>query len=716
MIRHILYDKERSEYISKKTKMKKCELIKEFTFGDTSVFYLTDADGHVGMTFVPASLAGCADPYAHEIEPLVQLYVRGDDFAGGYANGLTSSGASSTYLMRYAGQTVTEGNGAVAVKTRMKDGRGYALEHILTYKAGDRAFAVKTVFENGSGSPAVLEVLSSFSFGGLTPFGNTRDTDRMFLHRARSWWSAEGKTESGTLIDYHLEPSWSRHGARCEKFAQIGSMPVRKFFPFIAAEDREAGVTWAVQLACPSSWQMEARRQRDELCLTGGLADYETGHWTKTVPPGGSFETPAAYLTVGAGGLDPVSQRLQDLHETPCGRTDGPLPVIFNEYCTTWGNPTAENVKKCVDALRGHGVDTFVIDAGWYGPADWWSGVGDWNVSETKFPDGIDKTADLIREAGMRPGIWFEMETASSGSAVAREHPDFFLTRNGFPVNTGRMFFDFRNPEAVEYLREKVIRFLRENGFGYLKTDYNDTTGLGCDDDSGDGLGEGLRRNTLASQDFWRAIRREVPDIQIENCASGGHRLEPSMMALADFASFSDAHECVYIPVIAAHLHRLIRPEQSQIWAVLRKTDSIRRINYSLVNTLLGVMCLSGDIFDLSTEQWETVDRAVAFYRDVSPVIRNGESSFFGEISDGFAHPEGWQAVVRTDEKSGRTLAVLHTFGGPLPERVTIPVKAARIDAVLSGENNGVRLTDDGNGLEISVRANFEAVAVSLSR
>ncbi len=694
--------------------MKKLNLLKCRELGDMAVSYFTDDGGHVGMSFVPAALADRADPASHDLEPLVQLSIRGDGLPSGYASGLTTSGASTTYGMVFKGQTVTEKDGVTVIETRMEDGRGYAVIHLLTYRAGDRAFAVKTVFENGSDKPAVLESLSSFSFGMLTPFGDTRATDRMILHRARTWWSAEGKVESGSLIDYHLEPSWSRGGVRCEKFSQIGSMPVRHYFPFLAAEDREAGVTWAAQIACPSSWQMEARRQRDELCLTGGLADYETGHWSKTVLPGESFETPSAFLTVGIGGLDPVSQRLQDLHVTPAGRTDAPLAVLFNEYCTTWGNPTEENVKKCVEALRGHGIDTFVIDAGWYGKTAWWSCVGDWDVSEAKFPNGIEKASETIREAGMRPGIWFEMENATANSEVAKNHPDWLLHRNGFPVNTGRMYFDFRRPEVREYLRERVIRFLRDNGFGYLKVDYNDTIGLGCDDPDGDTLGEGLRQNQLASQDFWRAIRREVPGIQIENCSSGGHRLEPSMMALSDYASFSDAHECVHIPVIAAHLHRLIRPEQSQIWAVLRKTDSIRRIHYSLVNTFLGVMCLSGDIFDLSAEQWETVDRAIAFYRDVSPIIRNGESAFTGEVFDGFAHPEGWQAVVRTEKKTGRTLVVLHTFAGALPEKVRVPVKASRIDAVLTSEDNGIRLTGDGE-LEIEIRANFEAVAAALS-
>ena len=84
-------------------------------------------------------------------------------------------------------------------------------------------------------------------------------------------------------------------------------------------------------------------------------------------------------------------------------------------------------------------------------------------------------------------------------------------------------------------------------------------------------------------------------------------------MAVSDMASFSDAHECAEIPIIAAALHRVILPAQSQIWAVLQASDSIRRINYSLINTFLGVMCLSGDVIHLSEEQWRKTEEGMAF-------------------------------------------------------------------------------------------------------
>ena len=82
---------------------------------------------------------------------------------------------------------------------------------------------------------------------------------------------------------------------------------------------------------------------------------------------------------------------------------------------------------------------------------------------------------------------------------------------------------------------------------------------MGCD--GAESMGEALRRKVYASQKFFEKIREEIPGIVIENCSSGGHRLEPSMMQLCSQASFSDAHEIKSIPLIAANVQRVIRPE-----------------------------------------------------------------------------------------------------------------------------------------------------------
>ena len=155
-------------------------------------------------------------------------------------------------------------------------------------------------------------------------------------------------------------------------------------------------------------------------------------------------------------------------------------------------------------------------------------------------------------------------------------------------------------------------------------------------------------------------MRTEIPELVIENCSSGGHRLEPSMMEISSMASFSDAHEIVSIPLIAANLLYLVRPDQNQIWSVLRASDSIDRLHYSMCATLFGRMGLSGDVYDMSDEQWATVDEGISFYKKVADVIKNGTLKLRIAEPKYYNAPEGGQLVIR--EYENRTLLVYHRF------------------------------------------------------
>jgi alpha-galactosidase len=673
-----------------------------------------------GLPYIDA-IPDAGEAPAYVIDSLAQVKIVGDPYPGAFAQGHTMRNSPSVDAFRFIDQTVFHENDENIILTKLGSSHGHRIEHRISWHEGDAAFIVTTTFFNDSDQPVTLEMLSSFSLGGITPFHSADAPGRLRVHRFRSVWSAEGRLETQGIEQLHLERSWSGAGAFSERFGQVGSMPVRRWFPFVAVEDTEAGVVWGAQLAWAGSWQMEIFRQHDDVCISGGLADREFGHWHKTLQPGESLETPPATLACVHGGLDELCDRLTAMQARAVNRQpkiEQDLPIVFNEWCTTWGDPSQDKVTAIAKCLTGSDTTFLVIDAGWYknDTSDWNSGHGDWVPSSKLFSEGLAKTAALIREQGLIPGLWFEMETVGCSSA-AFSLVDHLLQRDGIPVTVRqRRFWDLNDPFAVDYLTEKVIDLLESCGFGYLKVDYNETIGLGCENGGAESLGEGLRRHTLGIYRFFEKIRERLPDLVIENCSSGGHRLEPSMLARTAMSSFSDAHELVEIPIIAANLHRLILPRQNQIWAVLHQADSDQRLRYSLAATFLGRMCLSGEIDRLDENQWEIVRAAQQLYRKAAPIIKNGTSRRFGSLGESWRYPEGWQAVVRTHENGKSALVVFHVFSRSQAS-VDVPLPLG------NGWHIQEKFLDAGGGcgifnefLVFRPKADFSAAVILLAR
>ncbi len=696
------------------------EIISEYRLGDMVARYMTDENKGAALWLLPFAMPSPKGTKEHEkLDSLVQLKIVGDVYNDGYGMGRSMRDGESVRLLTYQRQEYEETQSHIRIHTYMLAEGRYEVVHTLSYKKGTPYIRIYCTLTNIADAAFNLEMFESFSLSGLTAYLDKDGHEQMVLHRIRSVWSEEGRLDSIALEDMQIEPSWGFTTVRCEKYGQTGSYPVHQFFPFGAIEDTTNHIFWGAQIAHPASWQMEVYRKDEGLSLSGGLADYEFGHWMKTIAPGELFTTPEAIVSVAqTDSLDVFCGRLtqaalEGIEQAPVSEQN--LPIIFNEYCTTWGNPSHENIVQIVDAIKDKGFSYFVIDCGWFKEDDvpWYKSMGDYEISSTLFSDGLDKTVDYIKESGMIPGIWFEIENVGSAAKVYH-FTDHLLKRNGHTLTTYvRRFWDMRDPWVEEYLTEKVIGTLQDYGFGYMKIDYNENIGIGCD--GAESLGEGLRQNIEASVAFIEKVKKEVPGIVIENCASGGHRLEPFLMSKTSMASFSDAHECVEIPVIAANLHRVIHPAQSQIWAAIRETDSLQRIAYSVANTFLGRMCISGDVTNLSTGQWDLIDRGMDFYRLIVPVIKNGQSYLYGQRNKSDRHPRGWQAVVRMQE-NGDAYVVIHTFEGELPKRIEIslPVGCAiNIEAVYSDTNPNIYVED--NRLYYYPDNNWKAVAAFLT-
>ena len=703
----------------------------DYILGNITLRYIRDdVTNHVSMVLLPKGRESCFEMRrpvmrmrdnicnAWDVGALCHLALR--HHAQGNGAGNTLKYGESTERLRFRSQENIKKDNVNSIITLLEAEEGYCIKHTVTYTEGESGIEIETEFQNHSGKTLTLDMITSFSLDNLSPFQTDDAPYKLKLHRFRCGWSLEGKHQEDTVEELNLEGTWFRAFPESERYGCLGSHTVKRWFPFGCVEDIEAGVFWAVQLEAASSWQMEFSKDGDCYSLSGGVADCEFGGWWKKIPAGSSFQAPKAYVSVSGRGLWDVCQNITDMFHKYVDmqpQCEQELPVIFNEWCTTWGKPTEKGILALADILKETPVSYLVVDAGWsrkeIEDGDPQGGNGEWECDTDKFPHGFKYLARRLKEIDLKLGIWMEFEVTTKGANVHSSiYDSMHLYRNKEVIQTGkiRRFWDFRQPGVTEYLKKKVLDFLKDNEILYLKVDYNGSIGCGCD--GAESPGEGLRQQMQAVHGFFDILREEYPELVIENCASGGHRLEPSMEKITAMSSFSDAHECQEIPYIAANLHQLLLPRQSQIWAVLSPELTMQEIQYRLISGMLGRLCLSGPIQDLSKEQWREVKQAMHFYENVKGIIRDGRSRLVRSGRNNQHHLEGAQILFR--EMEGRILLVYHAFskppasiGGRLPEGnwniVDTVGKRCRIE--IQKEN-----------IEIRTQGSWEACAVYLER
>lgn len=702
----------------------------EYQLGSLQLIYMTDEENeHTSMVLLPEGKYPVfgqrremlrhrdIECKAWDVGSLCHLSLRHHPQGNGAGN--TLKFGESTERLRWKSQEKIEYGNQIEIVTLMEADEGYQIRHTVTYTKGEQGIEIETAFINRTGRTVTLDMITSFTLDNLSPLQTDDAPYKLKLHRFRGGWSLEGKHTEETIEELNLESTWFRGFPESERYGVLGSHPVKRWFPFGCVEDTEHHIYWAAQIEGNSSWQMELTKDGDCYSLSGGIADCEFGGWWKNVENEEVFVLPKAYISVSDKDLWDVCQNITDLFHKKVNQQpecEQKLPIIFNEWCTSWGNPTHDSMLAVAEKLYGLPVSYLVIDAGWSKKLvedhDPQGGNGEWECDGNKFPQGLLPLSRQMKKMGYHLGIWMEFEVTTEGAAVhSGTYDAMHLYRNGEIIQTGkiRRFWDFRKSEVVEYLKEKVIDFLRDNEIYYLKVDYNGSIGCGCD--GAESPGEGLRAQMQAVYRFFAEMRQELPELVIENCASGGHRLEPMMMGVTAMSSFSDAHECQEIPYIAANLHQLILPRQSQIWAVISPELSIREIQYRLVSAMLGRFCLSGEITKLNQEQWKEVEQAVQFYEKVKGVIRDGRTSLFRNSTDNQHHLRGAQALVRQG-KDGNMLLVYHAFEAP-PEKLegVLPEENWAIVDAIGAE---YKVTIEESHFEIITQNAWEAFALYL--
>nr|WP_322724284.1 alpha-galactosidase [Streptomyces spongiae] len=489
----------------------------------------------------------------------------------------------------------------------------------LTSPTGLPVLRSRVRLRNEGTEPLVVQSVSSLLLGGLP------SPDALDVHRARNDWLAECRwyTEPlrDTVADINVDAH--QHDSRAALvLTGRGSWPTDGHLAMGALTERGSGRTWAWQIESPAGWRWDLGEHAHGTHLAlNGPTDAEH-QWRVRLAPGDEFTTVPAALALGSG-LDDAMGALTSYRRAV--RRPHPdhtaLPVVFNDYMNTlMGDPTTEKLLPLIDAAAEAGAEYFCIDSGWYDDdtEGWWDSVGEWLPSPRRFPGGgIRAVLDRIRERGMVPGLWLEPEVVGVRSPVASQlPPDAFFQRDGVRLaEQGRHQLDLRHPAARAHLDKTVDRIVGDWGVGYLKLDYNIVVDPGTQTPEDLAPGVGLLGHAHAYLDWLSGVLDRHPGLVVENCASGGMRMDGATLAVSQLQSTSDQQDPLRFPPIAAAAPTAVPPEQGAVWAYPQPEYDDGLISFTLGGALLGRIHLSGHLNRMSEHQLGLVRDAVGTYK-----------------------------------------------------------------------------------------------------
>lgn len=476
-----------------------------------------------------------------------------------------------------------------------------------------------------------IEYVSSFALTGLGKEGLDDFDRKLELRIPHNGWQKEIHWNTYRLSDLGFSKSQpSRVKQITSKTIGIGNTgnwSTKEYLPMAYLANRETGASLFWQIEANGSWYWELSDQYEYLYLRLSGPTEHQSHWWKSLAPGGRFVSVPVSVGAAAEGFDRSMQELTKYRRAirRPNRDNENLPVIFNDYMNClWGDPTTARELPLIDRAAEAGCEYYCIDCGWYSDGEWWDGVGEWLPAQGRFPGGIRALTDYIRSKGMVPGLWLEIEVMGIRCPKADRVPDdWYFTRHGKRVyDRGRYQLDFRNPEVQSHATAVIDRLVQEYGIGYIKMDYNIEPGIGTERDA-DSFGDGLLGHNRAYLAWLDSIFAKYPELVIENCSSGGLRMDYAMLSRYSIQSTSDQEDYAYYATLAANAPSALTPEQAAIWSYPLTEGDEEEVIFNMINAMLLRIHQSGHLANLSDSRFDLVRRGILRYKEMRPLLKD---------------------------------------------------------------------------------------------
>jgi alpha-galactosidase len=351
-----------------------------------------------------------------------------------------------------------------------------------------------------------------------------------FLRHARG---SDASAEDFKPLEEHLSPG------KNDRLESPGGDPSsRNTLPFFNLQTDDHGLIGAI--GWTGGWKADFRSAADgkSISIMAGMKETHL-----LLHAGEEIRTPRVVLMNWTGGDWQSSQniwrRLLLAHYSP-QENGKPMtgPIMFG----SWGSELIDEKIAYIRWVHDHKipVEMYAVDAGWYGDSfgaetdptnPWWKNRGDWFPSPRYYPHGIKPLGDALKANDFDFSLWIEPETSMPNRKIINDHPDWYL-HSDRPMHEGVALANLGNPAALKGITDMVSSFITDFGMTWYRQDFNIPPERYWEmADTPDRIGMTEIRHVEGLYKMWDDLLARHPGLRIDNCASGGRRIDIEMMS-----------------------------------------------------------------------------------------------------------------------------------------------------------------------------------------
>ncbi len=221
---------------------------------------------------------------------------------------------------------------------------------------------------------------------------------------------------------------------------------------------------------------------------------------------------------------------------------DPVAPLLSASTSWIYGCMTNATEETQLEAIRNYLAYDIPLDA-WWMDAGWYLGAedatierldqsGNWKVDLSRFPTAFRAVSELAQENGMKTILWFEPELFRlSVDEILETNPGFERDWVVGPLSNNGKLVDLGNEETRKWVYDTITGIMDAGDITVYRQDFNESPGNAWRSRDTDGR-SGMTENAYCQGylAYWDAMIERYPDGFIDNCASGGGRLDLESM------------------------------------------------------------------------------------------------------------------------------------------------------------------------------------------